>query len=79
MVNISGFSKELLLRKLADAGWRFAWWYYLEQNPIFDSIRDYPEFQSIAQRIRDDMSLQLGRVRKMEADGKLAPPGSIEN
>jgi hypothetical protein len=69
----------LALRQAADAGWRFAWWYFLEQDPNFDSIRDYPEFQSITQRIRDDMSRQLGRIREMEANGELAPLGPIEN
>ena len=48
-------------------------WYSL---PVFDFIRDEPEFRELMEIVHNDLAEQLKRVRKMECSGELAPaPG----
>ncbi len=65
------------LKQAVAEGWRVYWWYYLEHDPILDSIRDEPEFQAIVEEIEADMAVQLERVRAMEASGELGPVPDI--
>ena len=60
------------LRLAADEGWQSLWWYYLRHDPNLDSIRVEPEFQLILNRIEDDMSAQMQRIREMEQNGEIA-------
>ncbi len=55
------------LRHAVDERWRVNSWYYLEHDPVLDSIRDEPEFQVMVEEIKADMAAQLARVRAMEA------------
>ena len=61
------------LRQAIDEGWRVYWWYYLEHDPILDSIRDEPEFQAMLEEVKADMAEQLQRVRAMQASGDIGP------
>ncbi len=61
------------LRQAIGKRWRTVWWFFLEQDPNLDSIRDEPEFQAMVEEIRADMAAQLERVREMEASGELEP------
>ena len=61
------------LRQAIDEGWRIYWWFYLEHDPVLDSVRDEPEFQAMLEEIKADMADQLERVRAMEVSGDLAP------
>jgi tetratricopeptide (TPR) repeat protein len=61
------------LRQAIDERWRVHSWYYLEHDPVLDSIRDEPEFQRMAEEIKADMAAQLERVRALEASGELEP------
>jgi TolB-like protein/Tfp pilus assembly protein PilF len=58
------------LRQAVDAGWRFDWWYYLEQDPDLEPLRDDPGFQALQREIEADMASQLARVRKWEGEEK---------
>ncbi len=49
------------------------WWFFLDQDPNLDSIRDEPEFQAMVAEIKADIAAQLERVREMEANGELEP------
>jgi TolB-like protein/Tfp pilus assembly protein PilF len=51
------------LRQAVDDGWRYNWYYELELNPNFDSMRDEPEFQAILDEFRADMAAQLAIVQ----------------
>jgi tetratricopeptide (TPR) repeat protein len=61
------------LRQAIDEGWRVYWWYYLEHDPILDSIRDDTEFQAMLEEVKADLAEQLQRVRAMEASGDTGP------
>ena len=63
----------LSLRNTIDAGWREAWWMYLEIDPSLDSIRHEPEFQSMLQEVRDDMASQRARLEEIDAAGRSDP------
>jgi len=80
---LQGNTKKALdaLRSAIDDGWRTLWWYYLERDPNLASIRDEPEFQSMLEEIRVDMSTQLARVREMQRNGELesVPEASAAN
>lgn len=56
-----------------DSGWREAWWFYLELDPSFDSIRDTPGFQSILESVRADMAAQRARLEELEDSGTIEP------
>jgi len=62
-----------LLRHTIDGGWRDNWWIFFEIDPGLDSIRHEPDFQSMLQKIRDDMMLQRDRLEEMEIAGELEP------
>lgn len=59
-----------LLSKAVEGGWRWFWWYYLE-DPSFDSLRDDQSFQDIIMKIEADMSQQLANVREKERSGEM--------
>ena len=46
-------------------GWRADWWYHLDHDPSFDSIRDAAEFKAVRTDIERDMAAQRARL-----DGK---------
>lgn len=50
-------------------------WYSL---PMFDFVRDEPEFQELMGILQSDLAGQLERVRKMECNGELAPAPGVE-
>lgn len=62
-----------VLRQTIDSGWRDAWWFYLEIDPSLDSIRKEPEFQSMLQKIREDMASQRERLKELQATGQIDP------
>ena len=61
------------LRETVDLGWRGYWRQVLLHAPIFEPIRDEPEFQALITEIKADMAKQLTNVGEMEAKGELAP------
>jgi len=65
---LQGRKKETLdsLREAVDSGWREDWKYYLELESILEPLHNDPEFKSIVQEIKDDMTAQLARVKKLE-------------
>jgi len=65
------------LRQAVVAGWRFQWWFYLKQDPAFDSIRDDARFQSLVEDLSTEMAALLGKVRRLEANGEIILPPSI--
>ena len=66
------------LRNAVDSGWRHLWW-MAENDPTLASISNHPEFLAIMDEIRDDMAVQLERVREMERSGEIPPwPGLAE-
>jgi TolB-like protein/Tfp pilus assembly protein PilF len=65
------------LRRAVDAGWRARWWYYFDQDPVFESLRDEPEFKALRAGVAADMAEQLARVRGMEASGDIPTPESL--
>jgi len=62
------------LEEAMDAGWRFQWWFYLEQDPAFDSIREDSRFQRIADEMAARVRGELETVRQMEASGEIIVP-----
>lgn len=58
------------LRQAVDDGWRHEWWFYADQDPTLDSIRNGPEFQTIMAEIRADMAAQRRRVGEANAIGE---------
>jgi len=62
------------LRRAVDAGWRAEWWYTFDQDPVFESLRDEPEFQAMRAEVAADMAAQLARVHEMEASGEMPAP-----
>ena len=62
------------LKEALDEVWHPYWWYYLEQDPSLDSIRNEPEFQAMLADVKAKMAEQLANVRAMEASGELTLP-----
>ena len=62
------------LRKLVDNGWRTFWRWDTELNPNFNSLHDDPEFQSIVEFLRTDMTRQREDLRVLEEAGEIPPP-----
>jgi tetratricopeptide (TPR) repeat protein len=62
------------LRKAVDAGWRLHWWFYLKQDPAFDSVRDSARFQAIVSELDAWAVAQLAEVRALEVSGAIALP-----
>ena len=66
---------EALRRAIVDGHYRSVpMWYDL---PVYDFIRDEPEFQELMEILHADLSEQLERVREMECNGELAPAPSV--
>jgi tetratricopeptide (TPR) repeat protein len=61
------------LREAAEGGWRYYWRMVLEVDPVFATLHDEPEYQTIVAEIEADMAAQLENVRAMEARGELVP------
>ena len=51
------------LQQAIDMGWRRYAFYYLDQDPNFDHIRDEPAFRSIETAMRAELAAQLREVR----------------
>jgi tetratricopeptide (TPR) repeat protein len=51
-----------LLRKAADAGWRFDWRYHRDFDPALASIRDDAEFKAVFADIERDMARQRAEL-----------------
>ncbi|TFH46847.1 MAG: tetratricopeptide repeat protein, partial [Lysobacterales bacterium] len=62
------------LQAAIDAGWRDHWWFFLEQDAAFDSLRDEPRYKALMDKIRTDVAKQLALVRQHEASGEIALP-----
>jgi TolB-like protein/Tfp pilus assembly protein PilF len=62
------------LQRGVDAGWRYSWRYAFDFDPIFDSLRDEPEFVAMRAKIAADMAEQLAHVRELEASGEIMNP-----
>lgn len=64
------------LRRAIDAGWRGLWWAQGERSPHMGALAVEPEFTSMMDEIRLDMSAQLERVRALDRQGALplVPP-----
>jgi TolB-like protein/Flp pilus assembly protein TadD len=56
------------LEEAVQAGWRLYWRFYLEFDPVFESLRDDARFRSIVDTVRVDMAEQLERVRAARYD-----------
>jgi len=65
------------LRQAFDLGWREDWWYFLEQDPVLQSLRNEPAFQAMRLEIQTDMAGQLARVQEWEANGDLPSVSGI--
>ena len=59
------------LEAAVDAGWRSGWWYFFDQHPAFESLRDRPDFQELRARVATSIATQLENVRRMERNGEL--------
>jgi TolB-like protein/Tfp pilus assembly protein PilF len=59
------------LRRAIDDNFRAFWWTQLQRSPHTVSLRDNPEFTEMMQEIKEDMALQLVRVREMQSNGEL--------
>jgi TolB-like protein/Tfp pilus assembly protein PilF len=59
------------LRRAIDDGYRGFWWAQGLKSPHTVSLHDDPEFIAMMQEIKEDMALQLARVRAMQASGEL--------
>jgi len=58
------------IREAVDEGFRDR----LElESSVFDSLRDEPEFRAAMEIVEGDWARQLANVRRMEANGELAP------
>ena len=44
----------------------------LEREPIYEPLREHPEFQAMMAEIKADMTVQLAELRKMEQAGEIA-------
>ena len=55
--------------RLVALGWR-----YLEWEPVYEPLRNRPEFREMITELKADktLALQLERLREMERDGELA-------
>jgi len=62
------------LQEAIDAGWRFQWWFYLEQDPAFGILREDPRFKSIANEMALRVRGELETIRKLEASGDIILP-----
>jgi len=58
------------LRNAHESGTLYMWRRRVE-DPIFDSLRDEPEFRELIDETAARMALQLERVREMERGGEL--------
>ena len=59
------------LREAVDGGWRLWSWFYLENDPNLNSIRDEPEFQRLYAKLRADLAIQAQHVQQLQASGEL--------
>lgn len=62
----------LALRQAIDSGWRANWWLQGERSPHLAALHGNPVFRSMADEIREDLAVQLARVREMADSGQLA-------
>jgi hypothetical protein len=62
------------LRTLVDRGWTWRWWYFLDIDPAFDSIRNEPRFIAMRAEVQHTTAQLLARVRELEAAGTISLP-----
>lgn len=62
------------LDRAIDAGWRFQWWFFLDHDPVFDSMRDGVRFQQLVARMEALVQAEREAVRRLEAAGEIALP-----
>ena len=60
------------LRQAVDSGWRVFWWYFLEEDLALRSLHEQPGYQTLKEKIEQDMAIQLARVQKWKAEGVLS-------
>ena len=59
------------LAEYAKGGFVFGWHDFILIDPMFESLRDDPEFKAIVQKAQDEKAALRAQVRQMEADGLL--------
>jgi TolB-like protein/Flp pilus assembly protein TadD len=59
------------LRAAERAGWRLLWRFARDVDPVFDSLRDDPEFKAIFADIERDMARQRAELAKRPKDAPL--------
>jgi tetratricopeptide (TPR) repeat protein len=59
------------LRRAIDDNYRAYWWSQVEKSPHTASLRENPEFIAMMREIKEDMALQLARVREMRLNAEL--------
>jgi TolB-like protein/cytochrome c-type biogenesis protein CcmH/NrfG len=59
------------LRRAIDDNYRAYWWSQVEKSPHTVSLRENPEFIAMMREIKEDMALQLARVREMRLNAEL--------
>ena len=67
------------LRQAMDEGWQFLTWFYLDNDPNLDSIRDDPEFKRLYAEIKSDLAIQARRVRDLKASGDIGPVALLDD
>lgn len=65
------------LREAINAGWRFQWWYFMEQDPALKALHGDPRFELMRDELNIQTRAELEAVRQLEANGEVAlPPAS---
>ena len=60
-----------MLRAYAELGFNFGLEKYITIDPIFESLRDDPEFKAIVKRAQEEKTSIRAQIREMEERGEL--------